>query len=77
MNNYKVIGESRQVGAIGVCEPFTEFVTTNSSREAYSQVREQYYANSREHVHIKEIQVSTGDGEYDWFTVESRAYLDI
>lgn len=72
VNNYRVQGESRQVGAIGIFEPFVKNVATESSLEAYNQVREDMYTDNREHVHIKQIELVTADGRT---TVEPRAYL--
>lgn len=74
MNNYRITGESRQVGAIGVCEPFTENVVADTAKEAYSNVRACKYANNREHVSIKVVEVYDGNGYRT--LVEPRAYLD-
>ncbi len=74
MNNYKVIGESRQVGAIGIFEPFTINIMAESSKQAYENVRNSQYSNNREHVHIKEIRVITDDNPFGT-VVEPRAYL--
>ncbi len=72
MNNYRVEGESREVGAIGICEKFIENVVTESSHEAYNQVIASQYSKNREHVYIKEIQLM---GEYGGTIVEPRAYI--
>jgi hypothetical protein len=50
MNAYKITGTSRQVGAIGISEPFERIITANTPREAYNQNREYLYAKGREHV---------------------------
>lgn len=72
MNNYKVIGESRQVGSIGIFESFIENVVAGCSKWAYDDVRNRLYNSNREHVHIKEIKLVTDDGE---LTIEPRAYI--
>jgi len=59
MNNYRVEGESRKVGATGMFEKFIENVVAESSLEAYGQVRESQYANNREYVLIKRIDLLT------------------
>ena len=74
MNNYKVKGQSRQVGAIGEFEPFIVNIAAESSKEAYNKVREAQYKANREHVLTISIQVSNDDGT--WTTVEPRAYFD-
>ena len=74
MNNYRIEGESRQVGAIGIFEPFVENVARESSYEAYNDVRAKLYSNNREHVHIKAVYL-LGDGEYERQLIEPRAYL--
>ena len=72
MNNYRVTGEDREVGAIGIFEPFIENVVAESSLKAYEDARGQRYDNNREHVQIREIRLIT-----DNYTVviEPRAYL--
>ncbi len=74
MNNYKVIGESRQVGAIGIFEPFSINIMAGCAKWAYDDVRNSLYANNREHVHIKEIRVITDDNP-NGTVVEPSAYL--
>ncbi len=72
MNNYRVAGESRMVGAIGIFEPFVENTVAESSHEAYIKVRKSLYAHNREHVMIKGIELVTDNGHT---LVEPRAYL--
>ena len=72
MNNYRVEGESREVGAIGITEPFVENVVTESSLEAYNQVRVYMYAHNRNHVLIKAIRLITDES---CTVIEPRAYL--
>ena len=72
MENYRVTGESREVGAIGIFETFIENVATESSQDAYNEVRESMYANHRDHVLIKEIRLVT---DCCSVVVEPRAYL--
>ncbi len=72
MENYRIEGESREVGAIGIMEPFIEIVTAESSHEAYNQAREAQYAANRDHVLVKEIRLLTDGGSV---VVEPRAYL--
>jgi hypothetical protein len=72
MDNFRVVGESREVGAIGIFEPFRVIVTTESSHEAYDKVRDQLYASNRDHVLVKAVYRLTDDGEE---LVEPRAYL--
>jgi hypothetical protein len=74
MNNYKVIGESREVGAIGVFEPFTINIVAGCSKYAYDDVHNRLYSNNREHVHIKEIRLITDDNQQGSI-VEPMAYL--
>ena len=74
MNNYKVIGESREAGAIGIFEPFTEFIDADSSKQAYENVRNRLYSNNREHVHIKEVRILTDDNQYGTI-IEPISYL--
>jgi len=64
MNIYKVIGESREVGAIGIFEPFNINIVADSAKDAYEEVRSQLYASNREHVYIKEISLKTGINKY-------------
>jgi ribosomal protein L20A (L18A) len=73
MKTYKIIGESREVGAIGIFEPFTENILAESSKDAYEQARNNQYRNNREHIHIKEIRlIREGRGE---IIVEPGNYL--
>lgn len=71
-NNYRITGESRMVGAIGIFEPFTEIVNANTSREAYLDTAAKLYANGREHVHIKQVELLGDNGHT---MVEPKAYL--
>ncbi len=73
MNNYRIEGESRQVGAIGIFEPFIENIASNSSREAYLDVAAKLYSNNREHVHIKAVYY-LDDSEHGRLLIEPRAY---
>ena len=72
METYRIEGESREVGAIGIMEPFVKIVATESSQEAYNQARESQYAANRDHILIKQIRLLTDDGS---MIVEPRAYL--
>jgi hypothetical protein len=72
VNTYKVTGTSRQVGAIGIMEPFTVNVVTESSKAAYDAVRAQLYANNRDHVQVMGIYLIT---DYGLTQVEPEAYL--
>ena len=72
MDVYKVNGESREVGAIGIFEPFIENIAAESSREAYLTIRANLYARNREHVLIKDISLITDD---NYIKIEPRAYL--
>lgn len=59
MNAYKIIGTSRQVGAIGKPEPFERIITAETAREAYEANRTHFYdVLHREHLHTTEIQES-------------------
>lgn len=71
-NNYRIEGESRQVGAIGIFESFTEIVNAETSREAYLKAASKLYANSREHVHVRRVELLGDNGH---ILVEPRAYL--
>jgi hypothetical protein len=73
MNTYKVIGESREVGAIGIFEPFIDFIDVETSKQAYNQVREKLYAHNREHVHIKQIYLKAEP--MGWLSVNPTQYL--
>ena len=55
MNTYKISGESRQVGAIGIFEPFTMTLHAHNKDEAREAARSIQYNRNREHVHIKAI----------------------
>lgn len=48
MNAYKVTGTSRQVGAIGIFEPFTEYVTANNQYDARLQATISQFKRGRE-----------------------------
>lgn len=75
MTTFRVSGSSRQVGAIGLPEPFTAFIQAESSQEAYTQARERQYSDNRELVQITEIEADWNDsGEYTH--IEPRAYLE-
>jgi len=74
MNNYKVIGESREVGAIGIFEPFTINIVSDCAKSAYNNVRNNLYSNNREHVHIKQIRLIMDDNQRGSI-VEPMAYL--
>lgn len=52
---YRVRGESREVGAIGLHAPFSIYVNAESRTDAYKQAQARMYAANREHVHIREI----------------------
>jgi len=73
MENYKVQGMSRKIGAIGIMEPFVENICAESSHEAYFKIRSLLYFKNREHVHITSIYLITDDG---MTLVEPRAYLE-
>ena len=77
MDNYRVVGDSREVGAIGIFEGFIENVVAEDSHEAYNQVREGQYSNNREHVQIKEIRLimDCHANHSCSIIVEPRAYL--
>ena len=60
MNTYLIEGESRQVGAIGILEPFSEYIEAENPKEAYTTIREKKYAEQREHVQIKAIWLECG-----------------
>jgi hypothetical protein len=72
-NNYRVNGESRQQGAIGIFEQFIDIVNADTSKQAYDITRESQYKQNREHVLIKSIELITDSG---YVIVEPRAYLD-
>ena len=71
-NNYRISGESREVGAIGIFEPFSEIINAESSRDAYLNAAAKLYSNNREHVHIKKVELLGDNGHV---LVEPRAYL--
>jgi ribosomal protein L20A (L18A) len=52
---YKVVGTSRQCGAIGKMENFSENVTAENSINAADMARDAQYSKNREHVSIKTI----------------------
>jgi hypothetical protein len=72
--NFQVIGQKRQVGAIGLPEEFSEIITAESSKQAYNLVREKIYAQNYEHVLIREIKADWNNTD-DYTHVESSAYL--
>ncbi len=72
METYRIEGESREVGAIGILVPFVQIVAAESSQEAYNEARGFQYAANRDHVLIKQILLLTDDGST---VVEPRAYL--
>lgn len=55
---YTVSGTSRQVGAIGVMEPFTVTVDAHNEDNAREAVRETLYAQDREHVLCKSVSLA-------------------
>jgi hypothetical protein len=55
MNTYKLSGESRQVGAIGIFEPFEVTLHAKNKDAARELTRSIMYNNNQEHVHIKAI----------------------
>jgi len=74
MTNFTVEGTSREVGAIGIVTPFVEYVTAETSKEAYDLARMKQYNQNRELVHVTEVRADwSGTGEYTH--VEPRAYL--
>lgn len=73
MNNYKVIGESREVGAIGIFEPFTKNIVADSAKQAYENVRNELYSDNREHVHIKQVRLLVDDSY--GIVIEPSSYL--
>lgn len=72
-DTYRVIGESRQIGAIGIFEPFSVLVGATSSAEAYGKATADLYNRDRDHVHVKQIRKILDDGQE--VTIEPAAYL--
>lgn len=58
MNAYKIIGTSRQIGAIGIHEKYERIIPAENAREAYLKNHEQMTAKGREFIHVTEIQES-------------------
>ncbi len=77
MNTYKVTGTSREVGAIGIFEPFAEYITTEKSKDAYTQARQNQDAKNRDYILVTGVFVENSDGWGNnyWVAVEPEAYL--
>lgn len=56
-----IYGTDRQEGAIGTAEPFAEIVDADSVKVAVDITRDRRYGAKREHVHIKQVAVDSGN----------------
>lgn len=70
VNLYRITGTSQSVGAIGVPIHFSKLVQANSPRSAVEKLRESFYANNREHVHVRLVEVNTN--YIEWARVASK-----
>lgn len=69
MNTYTIIGTVRKVGSIGTPEAFRKHTLADTSKRAYDVIREAFYQNGYEHVHVTRVE---NEGQ----PVDPAAYLN-